>query len=573
MSTESELITRLSLRMQKPQRHRLLQGFPAVPAMVPATSTDAPPSPGQSAAPAKPNDEEDDDEDAPPSRRFRAFDFRRTCDGSLIDLAFAQARESLSSVQPPPPVNPTDPPDLRAQNELRQERHRKAVAHWQAVVARGDHSQPPLFSVDTTRDLIVGVIPHTQCVPRTEACGFCTFPHDVANARSRRSMQDAVIVEIHRHAQSEALAGRRLHAIYLGGGTANLCEPEEIAQIVQALARGFVIDEAELSLEGTPHLFERLLSSHLRNLAKQPTASKRISIGVQTFDPDFLRLMGRQKFGGASTVRRVTKKAHSLGIATSADLLFNLPGQTPEQMDRDLDIALSCGLHQICLYNLVLYAGLGTPWSKDAALVRAMPNNATACENWLRLRQRLLSEGYVQTTLTNFERADIAAGPAHFRYETASFSMERTDGLGIGPLGLSTFVNLGQHRGIKLLRRKNIAGQPWSRSDLMFCYDEQTLPLLFLTRSLAKTRVSGPVYRSLFGTALAEAFAAPLAACQAAGLVRQEGEDLCLTPIGMFYADAVVATFADGVRRPGAGLHTADLLRERPQAEDYIGMG
>ena len=39
-----------------------------------------------------------------------------------------------------------------------------------------------------------------------------------------------------------------------------------------------------------------------------------------------------------------------------------------------------------------------------------MPNNATACENWLRLRQRLLSEGYVQTTLTNFERADIAAG-------------------------------------------------------------------------------------------------------------------------------------------------------------------
>lgn len=572
MSTENESRARLAERMQKPQRHRLLQGFPAVPAMVPATSPDTPPSPGQSAEPGKPSDE-DEDEDELPSRRFRSLGFRRTCDGSLIDVAFAQASQSLSSTQPPPPVSPTDPPDRRAHSEQTHEHHRKAVAHWQGVVARGDHSQPPLFSVDTTRDLIVGVIPHTQCVPRTEACGFCTFPHDVANARSRRSMQDAVIGEIHLHAQSEALAGRRLHAIYLGGGTANLCEPEEIALIVQALAAGFVIDEAELSLEGTPHLFERLLSSHLRNLARQPTASKRISIGVQTFDPDFLRLMGRQKFGGASTVRRVIKKAHSLGIATSADLLFNLPGQTPAQMDRDLDIALSCGLQQICLYNLVLYAGLGTPWSKDAGLVRAMPNNTTACESWLRLRQRLLSEGYVQTTLTNFERADIAASPARFRYETASFSMERTDGLGIGPLGLSTFVNLGQRRGIKLLRRKNIAGRPWSRGDLMFCYDEQTLPLLFLTRSLAKTRVSGQIYRSQFGTALADAFAAPLAACQAAGLVSQEGEDLCLTPVGMFYADAVVATLADGVRRPGAGLHTADLLRERPQAQDYIGMG
>lgn len=47
-----------------------------------------------------------------------------------------------------------------------------------------------------------------------------------------------------------------------------------------------------------------------------------------------------------------------------------------------------------------------------------------------------------------------------------------------------------------------------------------------------------------------------------------------LTPLGMFYADAVVSTLAQG-RAPsaGSGVHTADLLKESPQADRYISMG
>lgn len=555
MSDSLDLRARLRERMNRPQRHRLLQGFPAVPAMGPAVPSFDPPQ---------------------PTARFGVEDslgLVRRLDGALCDHEYIHATASLSRGRPPPlPVDP-DTKERRALVARIEQNYTQAETVWKRIVNRGDLSTPPHFSIDPTRDLIVGIIPHTQCVPRKEGCGFCTFPHDTADPRARRDMLDAVCEEIRHHAQSEALAGRRLHAIYLGGGTANLSHPEEISRLLHTLASGFDIADAELSLEGTPQLFERLLSSHLKNLAQQKTATKRISIGVQTFDAGFLRRMGREAFGDAGTVKKLVKKARALSIATSADLLFNLPGQTRAQMDHDLDVAVSCGLDQICLYNLVLYEGLGTPWSNEPSLVQAMRSNDEACDAWLHLRERLLAAGYVQTTLTNFERADVRESPQRFRYELASFSPESTDGLGIGPLGLSTFVNLREKKGLKLLRRKDIAGPPWSRRDLMFAYDDRTLPLLFLTRSVAKTRIDGGVWRASQGTALTEVFAAPMAACRDAGLIHDEDDGFALTPVGMFYADAVVATFAEGFRADGSGIHTAELLRERPRASDYISMG
>ena len=67
---------------------------------------------------------------------------------------------------------------------------------------------------------------------------------------------------------------------------------------------------------------------------------------------------------------------------------------------------------------------------------------------------------------------------------------------------------------------------------------------------------------------------APVQACTDLGLIEAAGDDVRLTPAGMFYADAVVSTLTMGLTsKAGAGLHTRDLLRERPQAADYIGMG
>lgn len=493
----------VAARMQRPQRHRLLQGFPAVPAMVPAVD----------------DDDRSDDRNEERGRDHR----RRLLDGSLV---------------------------------------------------RDDEVlEPASVAIDEARGLIVGVIPHTQCIPRVDGCGFCTFPHDVANKRSRAAMIDVVIADIARICGAPGVARRRVDAVYLGGGTANLSSTEQVSAIVAELAAHVDLRGAELTLEGTPQLFAAWFGDHLRNLKKQPVTTTRISMGVQTFDAAQLQRMGREVFGDVATVQKVVRQCRGLGIATSADFLFNLPGQTAAAMDDDVDRAIALGLDQICLYHLVLYEGLGTPWSTDPALVAAMPTNDEACANWLRLRGRLLAAGYVQSTLTNFERAEVAAGPQRFRYEVDSFSPESFDAVGCGPMSLSTVVDWRARTGLKLLRSKNLGARPWSSGDLQFRYDAHSLRALFVVRSLAKAWLSTSTYAQLFGSAFASDFAEAVHALVAAGLLVVDDERVSLTPRGMFFADTVVGALSSTRAARGAGLRTSDLLEERPRTTTYLSMG
>lgn len=544
----------LVARQARPQRHRLLQGFPAVPAMTRAAPLRE--GLGRAHAPVV-----------------------RGVDGAAVDLAFEHAVARLARGAPSL-LAAAEGASAEARARL-EASHARAAAHWReeeprlrGLVDGGGRGAAAWLELDRARDLIVGVIPHTQCVPRSAACGFCTFPHDPANKPSRLRMLEAVCRDVEAVTAHEALRGRRVHALYLGGGTANLSSPEEVERLLSALRHRLVLDDAELTLEGTPALFEGWFSSHLELLASQPVAQRRISMGVQTFDARFLGLMGREKFGDAALVKKLARRCRERDITTSADLLFNLPGQTLEQMERDVDTALAAGLEQLCLYNLVLYAGLGTPWSKDAALVGAMPDNGRAAEHWLALRERLLRAGYVQATLTNFERSDVRGSVKAFRYELASFAPDRTDALGFGPLSLTTFLDWPRLRGLKLLRRNDLSRPAWSGEDLAYRYDAAGLRLLFVTRSFATTRVELGRYAACFGTALADDFSAALAAVRAEGLVTVDDGAVTLTPLGMFYADAVVSTFAQGLARAdGAGVHTADLLEERPRSEQYLSMG
>lgn len=525
----------LRQRMLRPQRHRLLQGFPAVPAMERAVPFEGP----------------------------GAEAMLRGVDGGLDDSAFSRAS---------------------AGHDPRGRQHRSAAPdprdvdqRVQAVIARGDRAEPPYLDVDSSRSLIVGIIPHTQCTPAREGCGFCTFPHDRPDEDTRKETATRLfldLISVTGLALSDHRAGafseRRVDAVYLGGGTATLSAPDELRDLVEGLAEAFRLDDAELTLEGTANSFDRFVSSHLSSLMKLKVGTRRISMGLQTFDPRFLALMGRQKFGSVDTVRALERKCRRLGIATSGDLLFNLPGQTSAQMDADVETALSCGLDQICLYNLVLTPGTG--WAKDPTMVAAIRSSEDACEQWLRLRARLLTEGYVQTTLTNFEREDVVTSPRRFRYELAGFSVETTDALGFGPMSLTTVVNLSQKRGLKLMRRKDVSRGPWSGGDLMYRYDDAGLSRLFVTRGLAKLKLDGTLYGQLFGRSLDDDFPA-LPTLVRRGLVERIGADVRLTPTGMFFADTVVSLLAMGAPRTGAGLRTMDLLKEPSKPGEYLGMG
>lgn len=409
-----------------------------------------------------------------------------------------------------------------------------------------------LFEPAAGRRLLVGVLPHPFCNPSVTGCGFCTFPHEAYNAAQSAAVVGGVIQEIkQRLLLDPRLHGRRVWGLYFGGGTANLTPTESFRRLCQELRSAFDFSQTEVTLEGVPAYFLRrrpLLVDILRE--ELPARRYRISMGIQTFEENQLQRMGRLAFGSAATFAEVVALGHRLGFTVSADLLFNLPHQTLEQMKSDLARAVKIGLDHLGLYHLVLFDGLGTAWSQRPDLLAGLPSNEEACERWLALREVLLANGFYQTSLTNFERQEFRGSDSRFQYEENSFRPDRYEMLGFGPSAISCAATTAFNGAIKTLNPPTAQGYlravsnrvtPWDR---YFRYGPRDLQIFYLTRRLAALDINRDEYQNLFGVCPLTDFAQEFLALEQEGLIDVTAARLSPTAHGMFYADSVAALLA-----------------------------
>ncbi len=396
---------------------------------------------------------------------------------------------------------------------------------------------------DLSRPLIVGILPHASCNPTVQGCGYCTFPHENFSRSLVKATVKAVANEI---ANWEPHTERaRVEALYFGGGTANLTPLDDMADLCQTVNSRFDLNGAEITLEGAPVYFGTRKAAMLDLMRESfPGSDLRISMGVQSFNPQWVEQMGRTAIGNADSVIKAVRAAQARKINTSADLLINLPGQSLESMKADVRQASDLGFSQICLYHLVLFRGLGTPWAAQSQMLKGLPDNQRAFENWQEVRQLALELGYRQTTLTNFERE------GHYRYEECSYHPEKFDGIGFGPEALSTLTDTVTQTAVKWMNHSDSAKyresmqQLGQASERVFVYGQQDLQLLHITRTLARLELSLKTYRRHLGSDFLLDYATEWAAIQQAGLMLQEDDLLRLTPKGMFFSDSVTGLLA-----------------------------
>ncbi len=436
-------------------------------------------------------------------------------------------------------------PAIAVETRHQRELHKRMSGPQRHRLLQG-YPMPPLMApydsaapfepveLDQNRSLIVGILPHAACAPSVSGCGYCTFPQEQFRATQVRQTVEAVIDEV---AHTE-LRGRRVTALYYGGGTANLTPPDLFARLHQTAKRVFDLEGAEVSLEGAPAFFSEKL------LDQVAPERGRISMGVQTFDEAMLEKMGRSAMGGPERVVRAVRAAQARQMKTSADLMINLPGQSLRQMLADVERAAKLEIDQLCVYHLVMFRGLGTPWSRDRDLLASLPDNEAAYHNWLAVRQRVQELGYQQKTLTNFERR-----PSYI-YENCSYQPERFDGVGFGPAGLSTFTDAANGTAVKWMNAPvsedylKLMADHGSARVKCFVYGATDLRLLHLTRTLPRLALDRPLYQARFGSDLVNDFRIQFEALQQAGLVGINTERVELTPRGMFFADSVAGLLA-----------------------------
>ncbi|HEY4259811.1 MAG TPA: radical SAM protein [Schlesneria sp.] len=402
------------------------------------------------------------------------------------------------------------------------------------------------------RELLVGILPHPFCNPTVRGCGFCTFPHEQFSGFKAALVASLIVKELEQRLDAQPeLRGRKVAALYFGGGTANLTPSDSFRLLCRAANMSFDLSEAEVTLEGVPSNFIRRQPLLLDILDEEMAPRhRRISMGIQSFDENRLKQMGRLGYGTGSVFAEVVREAHRRGMTASGDLLFNLPAQSLDEMRSDLRQACDIGLDHIGLYHLVAFRGLKTAWSQDPKLLAQLPNQDQAVENWLALREQLLDDGFVQTSLTNFERSEVIGKANRFQYEVNSFRPDRYEMLGLGPAAISSAANKTFDNAWKTIN-------PEASHDYMaavnsqtlipnrvFRYGQDDLKAFYLTRRLSGLAIDTQQYQSLFDLTPMEDYPEEFAAFIDEELIELTGDLLRPTPRGMFFSDSISALLA-----------------------------
>ncbi|MFA9460491.1 radical SAM family heme chaperone HemW [Thiohalorhabdus methylotrophus] len=282
-------------------------------------------------------------------------------------------------------------------------------------------------------DVPLGIYVHVPfCLKK---CPYCDFnSHAREGALPESAYLEALRTELRRRAP---LAGtRRAGSVFFGGGTPSLFGGGFYAAILEELER-FVglADDCEITLEANPGASEAD-----RFAAFRAAGINRLSVGVQSLDDDSLKRLGRVH--SADEARRAVAAAREAGFDNlNLDLMFGLPGQTPEGAVADLAGLLALAPEHIALYQLTI-----EPNTVFSARPPALPEDDTVADTEIALRDRLAEAGF-----RHYETSNHALPGRACRHNRNYWEFGDYLGLGAGAHGKLT-------TGDGILRTRNFAG-------------------------------------------------------------------------------------------------------------------
>lgn len=223
---------------------------------------------------------------------------------------------------------------------------------------------------------------------------------------------------------SPAPASRPVRAastVYFGGGTPSSLAAEQLAEILDALRRRLPVDDAaELTLEVNPEdVHADALDAWCR------LGFTRLSIGVQSFDDHALALLGRAH--RARQAVAAVEAALAAGFeALSVDLIFAIPGQSPESWRATLQQAVDLEPQHVSCYELTVHRGTRFFRERERGRLLEVADDAKA-ELFFATHQFLADAGYPAYEVSNFARDDAYRSRHNSKY------WSHTRYLGIGP--------------------------------------------------------------------------------------------------------------------------------------------
>jgi coproporphyrinogen III oxidase-like Fe-S oxidoreductase len=374
-------------------------------------------------------------------------------------------------------------------------------------------------------------------------CPFCSF-HRVRYREEKSLAYFAALRNEIRHYHDRGFV---FTDVYVGGGTPTVA-PGALLDTLELIRRLWPV--RSIAIETNPnHLREPLLGQLL------DCGISRLSVGVQSFDDELLRQMERyDKYGSGAQIRERLATTQGRFRTLNVDMIFNLPNQTLEDLDRDLSILQELEVDQVSFYPLM------TAPTAQRRMERSL--GRAAGDHRYQFYERIL-----RSMLTHY-RPSSAWCFTHRRCDAGEaideYIVTQTDYVGIGSGAFSyvggamysTTFSINQYvqrvcRGQSgITRSKQLTAKERMRYDYLVKLFGMRLPDDFI--------------REKYGRSFRRLMLPELLAMGLVGATQRREGALVLTPRGMYYWVLMMAEFFNAVNqfRDQMRLHIREELAE-----------
>lgn len=375
-------------------------------------------------------------------------------------------------------------------------------------------------------------------------CPYCDFNSYAVSTIPEKNYTSALLSELDYWAVSPEWKGRRLSSIYFGGGTPSLLKPESVGRMISFCRSAFQLSaDAEITLEANPGTVTTESLS-----AFCSAGVNRLSIGAQSFKPEFLSLLGR--IHSNEQTEMAVAAARVAGVKNlGLDLIYALPGQTGADLEADLQSLVRLDPQHVSAYTLTIEKG--TPFSRAQKRGLLQPPADEEVADMMQYVQKFLEmRGWHHYEISNY-----ALSGRQSRHNLGYWS--GIDYLGIGSAAHS-FLKCQDENG------RRISAERWANQKKPEKYINQAVAhghaesskenlsqndLIFEFFFLGLRKIAGVdlgEFENLFACSVDSLYGETLRSLQSQGLAQVQAGRLCLTSQGLMLADSVISSFLTG---------------------------
>lgn len=237
-------------------------------------------------------------------------------------------------------------------------------------------------------------------------CPYCDFAVTISKNPPEERYTKAILAEL--ALRKDQAPDVPLESIFFGGGTPSLWSAKWLERVLEEVARRFRLAPGlEISLEANPEATDLKRWTELRR-----AGVNRLTLGVQSFEPEILRSLGRHH--DAAQAREAVRSAREAGFENIAvDLIFGVQGQRVEQVRRDAEEVVALGVQHVSAYMLTLdreSLAVEVPLAKQLARGQVtLPADEEIVEMGGALREVLRGAGFHRYEVSNYARGDFGS--------------------------------------------------------------------------------------------------------------------------------------------------------------------